>query len=236
MGRRLTDSYEAVRTIIDDSPDGGGTSVAMAFQRDVAIVAAFTIALAAGSVAQAEPRARDLAVGGFVRVICANAVRDQSCVIAEELALDMRYLQVHAGVLQGPSTDFHGDYPDVDSSTLTSLGGDWRLGFNVGLDAGSPRFWLRRNPRFGVALSVRGSLDADVLFFVARLDRMFAAGNWESTALSLVNTYGPDLWLTFGRRFALTARLAAGFSANFADGSNAVRFAVDARLGFAIRF
>lgn len=208
----------------------------MSVQRHaVAVVAAFAV-LFGGSVARAEPRARDLAVGGFARVVCANAVHSQSCVIGEEMALDMRYLQVHAGILQGPSTEYMGDYPDVDASTLTSVGGDWRLGFNVGLDAGSPRFWLRRNQRFGVALSVRGSLDADVLFFVGRLDRMFAPGNWEATALSLVNTYGPDLWLTFGRRLALTARLAAGFSANFADGSTAVRFAVDARLGFAIRF
>jgi hypothetical protein len=52
------------------------------------------------------------------------------------------------------------------------------------------------------------------------------------TEAAFINTFGPSLWWTFGKRTALFFRGGAGWSVL----GDTVSFAVDSRLGVAVRF
>ncbi|MCU1278963.1 MAG: hypothetical protein JWM53_2509 [bacterium] len=141
------------------------------------------------------------------RLVCLEVLDIYGCNGGAQFGLGMRYGEVHAGVLGG--TDGGVSYPVVAPF--------------IGGEVGTRHYTLVEHQRWTFGLAGRAALD---LIFLLRLKPD------EQTFVAFMNTVGPSLVWTFGKRAELFFRGGAGWSI---VGSSA-NFAVDSRLGVAVRF
>lgn len=157
---------------------------------------------------RAKPHERPaLSLDVATRMVCLEVLDIYGCNGGAQFGLGMRYGEVHAGVLGGTSGGV--SYPVVAPF--------------IGGEVGTRHYTLVEHPRWTFGLAGRAALD---LIFLLRLKPD------EQTYVAFMNTVGPSLVWTFGTRAELFFRGGAGWSI---VGSTA-NFAVDSRLGLAVRF
>jgi len=141
------------------------------------------------------------------RLICLEVVDSYGCNGGAQFGFGMRYGEVHVGVLGGTAGGV--SYPVVAPF--------------IGGEVGTRHYTLVNHPRWTFGLAGRAALD---LLFLVQVHPD------SHTDVAFINTVGPSLLWTFGKRTALFFRGGAGWSVL---GSTA-NFAVDSRLGLAVRF
>lgn len=151
-----------------------------------------------------EPRSYSLDVAS--RLVCLEVLDIYGCNGGVQFGFGMRYGEVHAGVLGGTAGGV--SYPVVAPF--------------IGGEVGMRHYTLVQHPSWSFALAGRAAVDF-ILLLQVKPD--------EHTYFALINTVGPSLVWTFGKRAELFFRGGVGWSLV----SSSANFAVDSRLGFAYR-
>lgn len=179
----------------------------------------------AAVVASPFEREHRLGMTAGARMLCLNVRASGSCLAGAQVGFDFRYGDVHFGAVGAPnlgSTDPSDPYYAIYG----------------GVEIGSRYYYVafrRTGTPVSLGVAARASFE-----FMGLMPALFS-NNELRHYFAFANTYGPNMKLLVGSRFAVYARAAIGVGVRdqidrFSTEPVTAGFAIDAGLGFEARF